>query len=209
MGFTATKPESNYQAPPAGMYIARCYSLIDLGTQPKMYQGQVTGEARKIRIGFELFGDEQMDDGRPFTISKNYTLSMHENATLRAHLESWRGRPFTQEEEMAFDVSKLLGAYCMLNVMKEKGADGNDYTVVGAVTPMMKGMTKPEPVNENFIFDADEPDMELFEKLGDKTKELIRNCREWKMKDAGHRPATTATPAGGTGFDDLEDDIPF
>ena len=31
MAFVATKPASNYTPPPAGMHIARCYRLIDLG----------------------------------------------------------------------------------------------------------------------------------------------------------------------------------
>ena len=47
MAFVATKPASNYTPPPAGMHIARCYRLIDLGTQPKSFQGKPTGEARK------------------------------------------------------------------------------------------------------------------------------------------------------------------
>lgn len=211
MAFVATKPVSNYTPPPAGMHIARCYRLIDLGTQPKSYQGKPTGEARKIMASWELLGDDRMDDGKPFTISKSWFLSMHEKASLRKDLESWRGKPFTAEEEHSFDVSKLLGAYCLLNVVQETGADGNNYTQIKAITPLIKGMPKPEPVNDNFIFDADEPDMAAFEKFSDKMKETISGSREWKARRAGTRPATTATGAtnSGSGFDDMDDDIPF
>jgi hypothetical protein len=211
MAFVATKPVSNYTPPPAGMHIARCYRLIDLGTQPKSYQGKPTGEARKIMASWELLGDDRMDDGKPFTISKSWFLSMHEKASLRKDLESWRGKPFTAEEEHSFDVSKLLGAYCLLNVVQEAGADGNNYTQIKAITPLIKGMPKPDPVNENFIFDADEPDMAAFEKFSDKMKETISGSREWKARRAGTRPATTATGAtsSGSGFDDMDDDIPF
>ena len=93
MAFVATKPASNYTPPPAGMHIARCYRLIDLGTQPKSFQGKPTGEARKIMASWELLGEDRMDDGKPFTMSKSWFLSMHEKATLRKDLESWRGRP--------------------------------------------------------------------------------------------------------------------
>ena len=212
MAFVATKPASNYTPPPAGMHIARCYRLIDLGTQPKSYQGKPTGEARKIMASWELLGEDRMDDGKPFTISKSWFLSMHEKASLRKDLESWRGKPFTAEEEHSFDVSKLLGAYCLLNVVQETGADGNNYTQIKAITPLIKGMPKPDPVNDNFIFDADEPDMNAFEKFSDKMKDLIKGCREWKARSAGGRPATTATATaghGGSGFDDMDDDIPF
>lgn len=211
MAFVATKPVSNYTPPPAGMHVARCYRLIDLGTQPKSYQGKPTGEARKIMASWELLGEERMDDGKPFTISKSWFLSMHEKASLRKDLESWRGKPFTAEEEHSFDVAKLLGAYCLLNVVQEAGADGNTYTQIKAITPLIKGMPKPDPVNDNFIFDADAPDMAAFEKFSDKMKETISGSREWKARRAGTRPATTATGAtnSGSGFDDMDDDIPF
>lgn len=208
MAFVATKPVSNYTPPPEGMHVARCYRLIDLGTQPKSYQGKpTTGEARKIMASFELLGDERMDDGKPFTISKSWFLSMHEKAALRKDLESWRGKAFTPDEEGSFDVSKLLGAYCLLNIVEEVGNDGGTYTKIKAITPLIKGMQKPDAVNENKIFDADEPDMAMFETFSDKMKDTINNCREWKARKSGGRPATTATK--GSGFDDMDSDIPF
>lgn len=210
MAFVATKPQSNYTPPPAGMHIARCFRLIDLGTQPKSYQGQAKGEARKIMATWELLGEDRMEDGKPFTISKSWFLSMHEKASLRKDLESWRGKPFTADEENSFDVSRLLGAYCLINVIQEQGQDGNTYTKIGAITPLLKGMPKPEPVNQNVIFDADEPDMDLFATFSDKMKELIQGSREWRVRKAGGKPATTATATGGgSGFDDMDDDIPF
>lgn len=209
MAFTASKPESNYTPPSTGMHIARCYRLIDLGTQQKTFQGQNKGEARKILVGWELLGEDRMDDGRPFQISRSYFLSLHEKAALRKDLESWRGRPFTPEEEAGFDVSKLVGAYCMLNVIQEAGQDGNTYTKISAITPMLKGMPKPEPYNENFIFDLDAPDMAAFEKFNDKLKETIMNSREWKARAAGSKPGTTAHNPGASNFAGMDDDIPF
>jgi len=208
MGFTATKPASNFTPPPAGMHVARCYRLIDLGTQPKTYQGQPKGEARKIMASFELLGDDRMDDGKPFTLSKSWFLSMHEKAALRRDLESWRGKAFTADEEASFDVSKLLVAYCILNVAEEPGDDGKMRTNIKSINPLMKGMPKPQPVNADTIFDADDPDMELFEKFSDKLKETIRACREWRVKAAGARLSTTATKPAMAGAAD-DDDIPF
>lgn len=209
MAFIATKSNGNYSPPPSGMHIARCYRLVDMGTQPKTFQGKPTGEARKIMASFELLIEEKMEDGRPFTISKSWFLSMHEKASLRRDLESWRGRRFSPEEEAGFDVSKLLGAYCLLNVTEEQGQDGGTYTTIKAITPMVKGMEKPAPINANFVFDMDDPDMNAFEKFSDKMKDTIKGSREWKARASGHRIATTATTTTGSGFNDMDDDIPF
>lgn len=212
MAFIATKPAGSYTPPPAGMHVARCYRLIDLGTQPKSYQGQSKGEARKIMAGFELLGEERMDDGRPYTVSRSWFLSMHEKASMRRDLESWRGRKFNAEEEAGFDVSRLLGAYCMLNLAEDIGADGQPRVNIASINPLPKGLPKPTPVNADVIFDADEPDMALFESFSDKLKETIRGCREWRLKAAGARLGTTAAKpaqASGTNFDDMDDDIPF
>lgn len=207
MAFTVSKSESSFTPPPQGMHVARCYRLIDLGTQPKTFQGQHKGEGRKIMVGWELLGDERMTDGRPFMINKSYFLSLHEKSSLRKDLESWRGRPFSGAEEAGFDVAKLIGAYCLLNIIQEQGQDGNEYTRISAITPMLKGMAKPDPVNDPVIFDLDSPDMELFEKFSDKMKDIIRNSREWKAKSAGSKPSTTASAPGA--FADMDDDIPW
>ena len=41
------------------------------------------------------------------------------------------------------------------------------------IPPLLKGMIKPEGVNKSTIFDADEPDMELYGNFSEKMKELI------------------------------------
>ena len=51
------------------------------------------------------------------TISKFYTLSLHEKSNLGQDLVSWRGRPFTETERQGFDITKLIGVTCQLNVM--------------------------------------------------------------------------------------------
>ncbi len=216
MAFIATKPASNYTPPPEGNFIARCYRLIDLGTQQKTYQGKMTGDARKIMASWEILDQNEggkpllMDDGKPFSISKSWFLSMHEKASLRKDLESWRGKPFSVEEENSFDVAKLMGAYCMVNIITEQGQDGQTYTKIGAITPLHKSMSKPEPINKNQIFDADDPDMEMFEKFSDKMKETIRGSREWRIKASGSRPSTTAMATSQRHADsDMDDDIPF
>lgn len=187
MGFIATNDGGNFEMTPQGVHIARCFRMVDLGTQESEFQGQKKTQ-RKIMISWELLGEERMADGNTFTISKRYTLSMHEKAQLRNDLEAWRGRAFTREEEAQFDVSKVLGTYCMINIMHEE-KNGKTYANIASIMPLPKGMPKPSSPNECYLFDIDAPNMEIFNRFGDKLKATITSAPEWKgARNAGEVP---------------------
>jgi hypothetical protein len=209
MGFVASDSGGgNFKRVPAGAYIGRCYSLIDLGTQ--LSSGQYGEKMQhKIRIAWELFGDDENGnplivevEGKdmPMTISKSYTVSLHEKAGLRKDLAAWRGRDFTDDEAKAFDVSKLVGVYCMVNVTTSE-TNGKTYSNVAGLTPLPGALknSKPEPVHEPVIFDLDAPNMDVFATFHEKLQEAIKKSPEW---DAIQRKS-------GTGFEDMPDDAPF
>jgi hypothetical protein len=213
MAFIATDSGGgNFKRVPQGVFIGRCYSLIDLGTQ--LTNGQYGEKLQhKIRIAWELFGEDEQGapltvdvDGKemPMTISKSYTVSLHEKAGLRRDLAAWRGRDFTEEEAKAFDVSKLLGAFCMINVTTSE-TNGKTYSNVNGITPLPGALknSKPAPVHENVIFDLDKPDMQVFENFHEKLQEAIKKSPEWAK--------ATKAPIGstGSGFDDMPEDCPF
>ena len=169
---TATTSNANLNRVPAGNHIARCFSVIDMGTQRTTGQYGEKDQHR-IRIAWEIFGEDDEGlpltidiDGQelPLTINKAYTLSLHEKAALRKDLASWRGKDFTEEELQGFDVSKLLGVYCMVNVVTTE-SNGKTYSNVSSITPLHKSMVKPEPVHQEQILDLDSPDMAVFNSL--------------------------------------------
>lgn len=214
MGFIAKEGATGgaFKRVPPGVHMARCYSLIDLGTQSKEYQGEKK-EVREIRIGFELFGEDE--DGSPLTIevegvempmtiTKRYTLSLHKKSSLRRDLAAWRGKDFTDEEARGFDVSKLMGAYCMLNVTHTE-SNGKTYANIGGVSPVPKMLAsaKPKPVHPNETFDIDQPDMELFNSFYEGLQNTIMAAAEWQKSQA-------KTPALAGGVAELDDDdVPF
>lgn len=209
MGFIATAGAGDFKQVPPGNYIARCYSLIDLGTQVSEKFGT---SAHKLQLRWELFGDDE--DGQPLTvsyngktvpmtISKEYTVSLNEKANLRKDLASWRGRDFSPEEIKGFDVSKLLGAWCMVNVTQSDGANGKVYSNVAGLSPIPSALkaSKPAPVHETVRLDLDDPDMAVFESLHEKLQDRIRSAPEWSKSQS--RQLVGAT-------DDLvDDDVPF
>ena len=191
MGFIASDSGNggNFKRVPPGVYIGRCYSIIDLGTQTS--NGQY-GEKHqhKIRVAWELFGEDENGqpltidvDGKemPMTISKSYTVSLHEKAGLRKDLSAWRGRDFTDEEAKAFDVSKLIGAYCMVNVTTSEN-NGKTYSNVGGLTPLPSALknAKPAPVHGHVLFNLDEPNMAVFATFHEKLQEVIKSSPEWE-----------------------------
>lgn len=213
MGFIASDTGGgNFKRVPQGVFIGRCYSLIDLGTQHT--SGQYGDKFQhKVRIGWELFGEDENGqpltvdvDGRdmPMTISKSYTVSLHEKSGLRKDLAAWRGKDFTDEEAKGFDISKLIGAYCMVNVTTSE-SNNKTYSNVAGLTPLPGALknSKPEPVHEHVIFNLDAPDLRVFDKFHEKLQDAIKRSPEWAQKYGGSftEPATTAS------IDD--DQIPF
>lgn len=213
MGFIAKDSGGgNFKRVPQGVFIGRCYSLIDLGTQ--ITTGQYGTKAQhKMRIGWELFGEDENgapltvdQDGHemPMTISKSYTVSLHEKAGLRRDLAAWRGKDFTDEEATAFDVSKLVGAYCMINVTESENA-GKTYSNVGGITPLPGALknAKPHPVHGEVMFDLDKPDMKVFEKFHEKLQDAIKASPEW-AEATGHKHVRSDGPPA-----DFDDSDPF
>jgi hypothetical protein len=202
---------SNFVPVPSGTHLARCYRIIDLGTQKSEYQGEIKYQP-KIMIQFEVHGEDAegqpitTNKGEPMSISKNYTLSLHEKAGLRKDLQSWRGKEFTDQELKGFELKNLLGAWCMINVVRRAGRDGKDYTNIEGIMPVpapIKKMGLPDGVNDTKIFSLREPDMELFKTFSDNMQFKIRSTPEWNQTVNEHKSA----PVGGMA--DMEDDIPF
>lgn len=218
MAFLATDTGGgNLKTVPAGVFIGRCWELIDLGTQTNetgMYAGK---SGHKIKIGFELFGDDE--DGNPLTIdvygkempltiTKDYTVSLHEKANLRKELAAWRGKDFTEEEAKGFDVTKLIGAYAMVNVTHKTNSQGKVRANISGLSPLPSALknAKPAAVHANRIFDLDSPDMEIFATFYEYLQEQIKKSPEWKLAREKAIPVDTG---GGMRNDPFDDDIAF
>jgi hypothetical protein len=130
-----------FEAAPAGLHQAVCVDVVDMGILKVTYGGKEK-EQWKIRLVWQL--DELMKDGRPYLAQKRYTNSLHEKATLRKELESWRSRQFTQEELEGFDLEKLIGANAQINI-QQVTKNGQTYGNVVSIVPLGRGMQKIEP----------------------------------------------------------------
>lgn len=140
--------EGTFEKIPTGNQQAVCVFVEDIGTQEGSYMGSPI-KKHQIIICWELA--EQMKEGenagKPFMISKFYTLSLNEKANLCKDLESWRGKAFTPEEKEGFDVERLIGINCLLNIVMSKKQDGNEFAKIASISPLFKNMEKIKPIN--------------------------------------------------------------
>jgi len=166
----------DFEQCPAGSFAARCYQIIDLGHQTFEWKGEAK-VAPKVRITWEL--NEMMSDGRPFSISREYTASIGDKANLRKDLESWRGRAFSSDELRNFSLENVLGAPCLLGVVHKPSKDGSKtYANVGSIMALPKGMACPELVNPAVKFDIGTFDHTVFDSLSSYVQKKILMSKE-------------------------------
>ena len=178
MAVTAKQTETDFKPCPEGNHTARCIGVVDLGTHPMEFAGQKK-MIHKIRLMWEL-PDEKRDDGKPFQISKDYGLSLHEKSTLRKDLEGWRGKRFTEKELSGFDVEILAGKTCMINVLHKKSTNGKTYANITSVSATPKGMKCPEQINDTILFSFENFSQESFSKLPKFIREKIMQTPEYQ-----------------------------
>ena len=149
---------------------------------------------------WEIPGQDNMN-GEPMTISKFYTLSLHEKSNLGADLTSWRGRAFTETEKQGFDISNLKGVACMLNVLE----GNNGKSKISGIMPLPKGDDMPEQYNDALVFSVDEyqqGNKEAFNQLSDGIRRMVMRCKELEGNDID-------IGDGNNGADLGSDDVPF
>ena len=165
---------SSFPSVSVGVHKARCIKVIDLGTQKNEFEGNITWKRQALVI-WET-PDQTNETSEPLTISRFYTLSLHEKSNLGIDLTSWRGRPFSETEKKGFDISKLIGHTCLLNVIQ-----GNKNNKIGSVMPLPKGDKIAEQYHTSVTFSIDDfqkGKKETFNQLSEGIRNIILRSKE-------------------------------
>jgi hypothetical protein len=88
-----------------------------------------------------------MPDGRPYLVSKLYTLSLHERSNLRQDIETWLGAALTPHQLSGFDVESLIGRGCVVSVVQVQKPDGQIFANVDSILKLPKGIVAPAPAD--------------------------------------------------------------
>lgn len=191
----------DFKRAPSGSHIAVCNMVVDCGIQPGS-QAFPTPK-RKLYVRFEIPAErvEYEKDGKsvegPLTIGSFYTASLNEKATLRKHIEGWRGRSFSDTEASQFDVSTILGKACMLSVVESEHA-GKTYSNIAGIGSIPKGVPSPEAENPLLYYDDDKSGG--FDSLPKWLREKIENQI--------YPPKPSASESHAS-IDNLNEEIPF
>lgn len=199
-----TAPKSTEKVlAPAGTHKARCVGLIQIGTVPVEWQGEVK-QLEKIRLTFELPEElhkfKEEEEEKPVVISQEYTLSMGEKSNLRPIIEGIIGTALLQNEAESFDVETILGMPCLLSIKhKVSEKTKNKFAVVDTTAPLMKGMTVPEAINPIKVLTYERWNQEEFDKLPSFIQDKMKTSKQY-IEKFGTQPTTDDIGAG---------DIPF
>jgi hypothetical protein len=201
--------ESTFKPVTEGLHQAICSAVVDLGMQPgsDMYpapkhQVYLRFDCVDELVEFEKDGQKQSGPAR---CGATYTLSLGDKSKLRPLLESWRGKKFTEQELEGFDIEKLLGVPCQVQILHSHKA-GKTYANVQTVVPWPKGVEKPAAPADAFKYSPSEHDQSVYDRMPKWLQEKVggRLANNYQELDAKDKNAPKAEPAG-----DFDDDIPF
>jgi hypothetical protein len=195
-----------FKIAPAGLHMARLYSVIDLGHQATEWAGE-TKIMHKVVLTWELHGNDdadqplKTDDGKPLIVSKRYTVSLGDQARLRQDLEAWSNKKMTAEDRKKFDLRNLLDKFCMVNITHSE--DGK-YANISGISPVPSALraVQPEGINVPLHFWLAEFDQAKYDGLPKYYKEKITESSEWRGQKAREADEPKAE-------DTKLDDIPF
>jgi hypothetical protein len=168
-----------------GTYIGLCVGIYGIGEQENTYKDK-TRYVEQIIFTFEFPSETIEIDGemKPRQLSRTFTASVSEKGGLRKFLKSWRGKDFSNEDEMGdFEIFSLLGTSALLNVIQnDKG-----YSNIDTVMPLPKGMDDPSSDTALLSFDVDEWNDDTYALLPGWVQEKVQNSSQYKK---AHAPDT-------------------
>lgn len=169
-----SKFESDFVIVAPGSYVARCYSVVNIGKQtagpyePKN-RHWIAFEIPSERIAYK--DKDGFDQEGPAVIGARYTSSLSPKATLRQHLETWRGQAFSDEQLKNFDLFNLVGVPAMISVVH---SNNGKYANITSVIRLPQGMVCPDAELPTIAYDPTDPGAEVaFEKLSSRLRETV------------------------------------
>lgn len=135
------KAGATYKLPSPGSIQGVLAEVVDLGDVTTEYQGNKRVR-QMCQLTFEINEMVERDDHEQrMIVSRRFTASLHEQASLRAFLEGWRGKTFTDEELTGFDLDNIVGTNAILSLVHST-SKGKTYCNIDSAAALLRGMDK-------------------------------------------------------------------
>lgn len=168
----AETKQQEYEPIPADIHDAVCFAIYDVGTvvderykdnngKPKQkHEVIITWEVTDVRDDFKQA--DGTTKNLPKAISEKYNLTLNCNKSgvpskLRGMLESWRGKPFTEQELLGFSLKNIAGKPCRLHIMHEPKDGGGVWVNINTVLPAAKDKRDAKPENPVRLWGIGDP----------------------------------------------------
>ena len=198
MLITNVNNNKEFEITPAGVHTATLYKIVDLGSHLNSHDNM----QRLVRFSWEL-PEELMEDGRPFSVDGQYSLSLADNSHLTKLLTGWLG----EKPDVPFDPATLLGKSGNISVVHNKSKDGTKtYANVSGMQALKKNEKAPAQINTTFIFDLDNYEEEKLEALPEWLRNKIKESPEYTNVIQGNNPNSDFAQSALKG---MNDEIPY
>lgn len=153
-----------------GVYPARVVQIIDLGLQSQRpYAGKEKAPANEVMFTYELVDEFMKDEDGEDVLNKPRWLSEQlpwYGLFADKAKSTQRYLALDPNEELGGDLSKLINSPCNVTVVNNKAGDKvyDNVANIAAMRPK-DAANCPELQNPVAVFDLDEPDMAVFNRL--------------------------------------------
>lgn len=180
------KDRAKPKMPPVepGVYMAVCVGVVDLGEQ---YSEMFKTYSNRVKFVWALPSETIEIDGKQEErqLSKEFAVSTNKKAGLRAFLESWNGKKYTDDDFSELDLFDQLGKACQLQVVLN---ETKEYSNVANLMPLPNGIPAPVSQTAFFTWDMDNFDEDAFKKLPAWTQDQIKRSTQYQKE---HAPDTS------------------
>lgn len=200
MAIIVKDEKKEYPKASEGQHLAVCVDVVGPWEAVDDFDKDKPYPIQKIAYVFQL--DESRQDGKPFEVAREFSLTFGQKANLRKFLSGWRGKAITDDEAKAGVDIDYTGKPAYLTIEHKAKRAGGTRVEVASVMPPPKQLPPitPQPYTraEYWKKRADE-DQAKSRALAEKMS-MVRAAEARNAADFSEPPA---------GLDTGNDDLPF
>ena len=206
-------PKEQREIAKKGPRVAIISGIIDIGVQEQEYLGEKMRDCREFIPILTLVNDKYTDDeGNQHCMVTSpwpVKIKLGDKANYVKFCKAADPNGEVVPEGVG-DISELIGrAVFATMVHTVPTADGIVYANCKGIQELPEDYPIPEVDINKVVFDCNNPDKEVFEKLWDSTKAKIRKGVNWDEVVLNEGVSSDGGEQDAKGADDADDDIPF